>query len=451
MLKFRKMVEGATGHALTGDVDPRFTRIGRLLARTKLDELPQLWNVLRGQMSLVGPRPEDAGFVELHESEYREILTVRPGITGLGQLAFAKEAEILDPGDMVGHYVDRILPQKVHLDLLYARTRTLRGDLRILVWTVLARHPACERGRQSPHGRAHSASTRARRHLCLNPKALMTDNRGMPDLDAALEAELLRLTHRTPEADPSPRDTPVVIFAGGRGRRLEPYTSVLPKPLMPIGNRSILEIVVTQLADAGFRNLNFCVGYLSHLIRAVFDNGPGERVNINWVKEAEPLGTAGPLRLVEGLSSTFLAMNGDLLTTLDLGALLDHHRSSGNVLTIATHRRSVQSDYGVLHLGGGDDGNRVFGYEEKPEMTWNVSMGIYAMEPSVLAEVPPEGPFDFPELVMALLDKGLPVGAYVHEGLWLDIGRHEDYENAVELWAHGARLADAELLGQDAS
>ena len=137
VLKFRKMVEGATGHPLTGDIDPRFTRIGRLLARTKLDELPQLWNVLRGQMSLVGPRPEDPGFVELHQGEYREILSVRPGITGLGQLAFAKEAEILDPSDRVGHYVDRILPQKVHLDLLYAHTRTLRGDLRILVWTVL--------------------------------------------------------------------------------------------------------------------------------------------------------------------------------------------------------------------------------------------------------------------------------------------------------------------------
>ena len=122
---------------LTGDVDPRFTRIGRLLARTKIDELPQLWNVLRGEMSLVGPRPEDADFVARHQEEYDEILSVRPGMTGLVQLAFAKEAEILDPDDRVGHYVDRILPQKVHLDLLYARTRTLRMDLRILVWTIL--------------------------------------------------------------------------------------------------------------------------------------------------------------------------------------------------------------------------------------------------------------------------------------------------------------------------
>jgi NDP-mannose synthase len=273
----------------------------------------------------------------------------------------------------------------------------------------------------------------------------MTDNRGMPDLDAALEAELLRLTHHTPVIDPRPRDTRVVIFAGGRGRRLEPYTSVLPKPLMPIGNRSILEILVSQLADAGFRNLTFCVGYLSHLIRAVFDNGPSSRVDITWVKEDDPLGTAGPLRLVEGLDSTFLAMNGDLLTTLDIGALLEHHRESGNVLTIATHRRAVQTDYGVLHLGDAEDAQRVFSYEEKPEMTWNVSMGIYALEPSALAVIPPEGPFDFPELVTALLDDGQQVGAFVHEGLWLDIGRHEDYENAVELWAHGASLADIEL------
>ena len=273
----------------------------------------------------------------------------------------------------------------------------------------------------------------------------MADNKGMPDLDAALEAELLRLTHRTPVEDPLPRDTRVVIFAGGRGRRLEPYTSVLPKPLMPIGNRAILEILVTQLADAGFRDLIFCVGYLSHLIRAVFDNGPGSRVSITWVKEAEPLGTAGPLRLVEGLDSTFLAMNGDLLTTLDIGALLEHHRESGNVLTIATHRRAVQSDYGVLHLGDAEDAQRVFSYEEKPEVTWNVSMGIYALEPSVLSLIPPDGQFDFPDLVTALLDDGQRVGAFVHEGLWLDIGRHEDYENAVELWAHGTSLVDIEL------
>jgi lipopolysaccharide/colanic/teichoic acid biosynthesis glycosyltransferase len=137
VLKFRKMHDGATGTALTGNEDPRFTRLGRFLARTKLDEVPQLLNVLRGEMSLVGPRPEDPSFVALHDDEYEEINAVRPGITGLGQLAFARESEILDPGDAVGHYVGKILPQKVGLDLLYSRTRTLRGDFRILLWTVM--------------------------------------------------------------------------------------------------------------------------------------------------------------------------------------------------------------------------------------------------------------------------------------------------------------------------
>lgn len=137
VLKFRKMVDGASGQALTGDHDPRFTRMGRFLAVSKLDELPQLWNVLLGGMSLVGPRPEDAGFVGLHAPEYSEILSVRPGVTGLSQLAFAKEAEILDPEDRIGHYVEQILPQKVRLDCLYAGGRTLGMDLRIFVWTVL--------------------------------------------------------------------------------------------------------------------------------------------------------------------------------------------------------------------------------------------------------------------------------------------------------------------------
>jgi lipopolysaccharide/colanic/teichoic acid biosynthesis glycosyltransferase len=138
MLKFRKMHRDATGPALTATRDERFTRLGPWLAATKLDELPQLWNVLKGEMSLVGPRPEDPSFVVEQADSYRVILQVRPGITGLSQLAFAKESTILDPEDSIGHYVTGILPQKVRLDLLYAEQRTLLGDLRILFWTAAA-------------------------------------------------------------------------------------------------------------------------------------------------------------------------------------------------------------------------------------------------------------------------------------------------------------------------
>jgi lipopolysaccharide/colanic/teichoic acid biosynthesis glycosyltransferase len=138
MLKFRKMSDGAEGPRLTSADDPRLTRVGRLLTATKLDELPQLWHVLAGEMSLIGPRPEDPHFVAVHVAEYAEIVTVKPGITGLSQLAFVREAEILAADDTVDGYVGRLLPAKVQLDLLYARNRTLPMDLWILVWTAIA-------------------------------------------------------------------------------------------------------------------------------------------------------------------------------------------------------------------------------------------------------------------------------------------------------------------------
>jgi lipopolysaccharide/colanic/teichoic acid biosynthesis glycosyltransferase len=149
MLKFRKMYDGAVGPALTAADDARFTRVGRFLAQTKLDEIPQLVNVLMGEMSLVGPRPEDPSFIELEPDRYRAILGVRPGITGLSQLAFARESEVLDPDDRTGHYVRTIFPQKLVLDTLYATSRSMRMDLAILNWTLVAvvarRHVAVNR------------------------------------------------------------------------------------------------------------------------------------------------------------------------------------------------------------------------------------------------------------------------------------------------------------------
>jgi NDP-sugar pyrophosphorylase family protein len=231
------------------------------------------------------------------------------------------------------------------------------------------------------------------------------------------------------------RNVHVVVLAGGRGRRLAPFTSVLPKPLMPIGDRSILEIVVEQLADHGFRDITFCVGHLSHLIQAVFNNGAGRRVDIRYTHEPEALGTAGPLRLVPDLDDTFLVMNGDVLTTLDYAEFVRQHRASNNLVTIAAQRREIKIDYGVLELEGMGGGvGAVRGYREKPEISSDVSMGIYALEPEAL-EFIPAGYFDFPDLVHAVLAAGQPVGAFIHEGLWLDIGRHEEWEQATAIWS----------------
>ena len=233
-----------------------------------------------------------------------------------------------------------------------------------------------------------------------------------------------------------------VVLAGGKGTRLAPYTSVLPKPLMPIGDRSILELVINRLAVSGIRNVTLCVGYLSHLIEAVVGKRTPDGVEIGYVREDEALGTAAPLRLVEGLDDTFIAMNGDVLTTLDYDDLIRHHRRNRNLLTIATRERPVQIDYGVLHLGENGHRNRVEAYVEKPQMTSTVSMGIYVLEPEVLSYIPSTGHFDFPDLVHTLLRTGQPVGAYRHDGLWFDIGRREDYEQAVSAWVEATSAAD---------
>lgn len=223
-----------------------------------------------------------------------------------------------------------------------------------------------------------------------------------------------------------------MILAGGKGTRLAPFTTVLPKPLMPIGDRAILDVVVRQLGQHGFSEMTFAVGYLAHLIRAVFGDGSEHGVTIDYHVEDEPLGTAGPLATVEGLEETFLAMNGDILTTLDYGLLFDNHRESGNVLTIATHRRTVRSEYGVLEVdAGAGPVLPVTGYEEKPEVPYIVSMGIYVLEPEALAHIPAGRRFDIPDLVLALLQAGKPVGSYLFDGYWLDIGRHDDYMQAL--------------------
>ncbi len=245
-----------------------------------------------------------------------------------------------------------------------------------------------------------------------------------------------RSGRRTPQARSNGADSlgavKAVVLAGGRGTRLAPYTTILPKPLMPVGEQSILEIVVGQLEEAGVVDIRFSVGYLSHLIRAVFDSRPAGDAEITYVAEKDALGTAAPLKLMDDLDGTFIVMNGDVLTTLDFADIVRYHRKQGNALTIATHDRSIKIDYGILTM---DPGHRVSAFEEKPEIVSAVSMGIYVMEPEVLAHIPEGTHFDFPDLVGALLEEDVQIGAYRSTDLWFDIGRHEDYERAVDAWS----------------
>jgi len=238
-------------------------------------------------------------------------------------------------------------------------------------------------------------------------------------------------------AERSLASTRAIVLAGGRGTRLAPYTSVLPKPLMPIGDQAILEIVVEQLGAHGVTDITFCVGYLSHLIRTVFDNRVNGHAKIRYVHEQQALGTAGPLRLVDGLEETFIVMNGDILTTLDYRDLVRHHVEMGNAVTIATRERTIKIDYGVLGVETERTRSRIVRFDEKPEIRSTVSMGIYVFEPWVLDYVPPDQHFDFPELIQSLLISGETVGSYPFHGTWFDIGREDDYALAVKAWTDG--------------
>ena len=219
-----------------------------------------------------------------------------------------------------------------------------------------------------------------------------------------------------------------VILAGGKGTRLKPYTTVFPKPLMPIGDKPILEIVVQQLKSHGFDEIIMAVGHLAELIMAFFNEGSKYGVKIKYTREDQPLGTAGPLALMkEELSETFLMMNGDVLTTLDYSDLVNYHKINGAIATIALRKRDVKIDFGVVEL---DDSNSIVGYSEKPKIDYLVSMGVYIFEPRVLEYVRPNEYLDFPDLIKELISNEETVKGYVYDGYWLDIGRPSDYERA---------------------
>jgi NDP-sugar pyrophosphorylase family protein len=222
-----------------------------------------------------------------------------------------------------------------------------------------------------------------------------------------------------------------VVLAGGRGTRLLPYTAVIPKPLMPVGDRPILEIVLAQLRRADFKRVTISTGYRANLIEAVFGDGSEIGISIDYLREVEPLGTAGSLALIEDLDEPFLVMNADVLTDLDYRELMARHLSHDACLTIATTLKRVQINLGVMRFTTPGEGCRLTEYVEKPSLELEASMGVYVLSPSVLGYIEPGLPLDFPELVMRLLEAGEPVDGWRPDAYWLDIGRHEDYEEAL--------------------
>ena len=218
-----------------------------------------------------------------------------------------------------------------------------------------------------------------------------------------------------------------IVMAGGKGSRLAPYTTILPKPLMPIGDMPILEVMLHQMKAAGIDDVVLTVGHLSELLRAFFKDGSQFGLNISYSYEKCPLGTAGPIALVEGLDESFLVSNGDVLTTLNLRDLIQFHREQKGIVTIAAHHRQSKVDLGVLKCDGDFC---VTGYIEKPVYDFMVSMGIYVFEPAVMPYIARNEYLDFPDLIKKLIAAGEKVVEYEFDGYWEDLGRPDDYARA---------------------
>ena len=220
-----------------------------------------------------------------------------------------------------------------------------------------------------------------------------------------------------------------VILAGGKGTRLRPYTTVFPKPLMPLGDKPVLEIIIHQLRAQGFKDTIMAVGHLSELIMAFFGDGSKFGMNITYSREEEPLGTAGGLSLIrDQIDDTFLIINGDTLTSLRFSDLIDYHKRNGAIATIALNKRQVLIDFGVVEVDSSS--NEVQRYVEKPTFENLVSMGVSALQPEVLDYIRPNEYLDYPKLIQNLLDDRKKVIGYIFDGFWLDIGRPADYERA---------------------
>ena len=219
-----------------------------------------------------------------------------------------------------------------------------------------------------------------------------------------------------------------IILAGGKGTRLRPYTYSLPKPLMPIGGETpILGIILKQLQKNDFKRVTITVNYMAKIIQAFFGDGEEWGLNIDYSLEKKPLGTVGPLTLINDLPELFLVMNGDLLTDLNFKKFYEWHKKKGNDMSVATFKRMTQNDSGVIQY---DDELNIFRFKEKPIEYNHISMGIYILNKSVVDVLPKNEKIGFDKLIIDAINNGLKIKAYPHESYWLDIGCNNDYEKA---------------------
>jgi len=229
-----------------------------------------------------------------------------------------------------------------------------------------------------------------------------------------------------------------VILAGGKGSRLRPYTTILPKPLMPLGEMPIAEIIIRQLKRSCITNIAISTGHLAELIEAFFGDGKRWGVKISYVREDIPLGTAGALRLVKNLGDDFIAINGDVLTDVDFGTLWKFHKRKKNIATITIKERKVVTDFGVIETNSRGE---LAEYFEKPQHSSFVSMGIYLLNKRCRDYIGRNESLGMPELMLRMKNAGEVINCFKTSALWLDLGRLDDFEAAQDVFEkHKKRL-----------
>jgi NDP-sugar pyrophosphorylase family protein len=221
-----------------------------------------------------------------------------------------------------------------------------------------------------------------------------------------------------------------IILTGGLGTRMRPLTFSIPKPLVPVGEKAILQLLLERLAANGVTEAILCTGYLAELIRAFGGDGSRFGLRCSYVHETEPLGTAGPLSLVRGLiedGENFLLINGDVVTTIDFSKMIQRHESSGRVLTVGYTNYTYTSPFGVLEV----EGDTLRGIREKPVLQFPISCGIYAVSSRALDLVPAGQMFGMPDLMKAIIAQGNEVGVYYVEEYWHGVESMADLELAA--------------------
>jgi len=227
-----------------------------------------------------------------------------------------------------------------------------------------------------------------------------------------------------------------VILAGGKGTRLRPYTVVLPKPLMPIGDYPILEVIIRQLKGYGFTHITMAVNHQAEIIKAFFGDGSKWNIKIDYSLEEKALSTMAPLKLIKDLPDNFLVMNGDILTDLNFADFYENHVTQNNIFTISAYQREVKSEFGVLEV---NPDNTLVGFQEKPVSLYDVSMGIYMVSKKAVDYIPKDTFYGFDHLMLDLMKNKEKPKVHKFNGYWLDIGRPDDYNIAISMFENNAQ------------